>query len=653
MVPFERAFDLAHQATTYDATYSTIALVCGSQMGKTDAVLDVVGATLDQRPAPMMYVGPSQEFLQREIEPRIMDVLTGAPRLRERLATGKRMTKFRKLVGGVPLALAWAGSAAQVAGMAAKIAIVDELDRMGSSVQGEGDPLALVDARGFSFKDRIKAAISTPLRGNVETEKDDTSGLEFWRPMPPEDIESPIWRVWQQGTRHHFALPCPDCQEYFVPRFKLLRWPEGASPAEAKRAAFIECPHCLVEIRESSKRWMLDRGVYVAPGQSVSTDGVVSGAPPDSTVLSFWVSGLCSPFVTIGERAAAYLEAKLSGNQDEIQARVNTGFGELYAPGSGDVPEWEEVAALRRPYKSLEVPAGVRLLTLAADVQRKRIIYTIRGWGASGASWGIDAGELHGPTTQDEVWDNLALVLQRPIGDLVIRRAFVDSGFRPGKPENVPTNKVYEFCRRFPRLVYPTKGRAIQDKPLIVSKHEVNQRGQAKKYGLDVVLLDTDHFKSWVHERIRWHPEAPGAWLLPEDTSDDFCKQIVSEARVRAPNGKPAWVQLSRNNHFLDCEAMQGALAHMLSVHLIRPDAALPATAVTVEEIDDDEAPRVRPKLPAKAQPAPSPKPALKLLNSPPIMAAKSAPVSPLQKSSRDDRRARIAELTGRIYGGR
>jgi phage terminase large subunit GpA-like protein len=143
-------------------------------------------------------------------------------------------------------------------------------------------------------------------------------------------------------------------------------------------------------------------------------------------------------------------------------------------------------------------------------------------------------------------------------------------------------NRIYEFARRFPKRVYPTKGRPTQDKPVTMSRQEVKSTGALKKHSqVDLVLLDTDWCKSWVHERIRWPTMAPGAWALPFDATEDYCKQIVSEARTRKPNGQPEWVRRSRNNHMLDCEAMQAGLYHMLNLHMIRdPVATEPARVV-------------------------------------------------------------------------
>ena len=183
-----------------------------------------------------------------------------------------------------------------------------------------------------------------------------------------EDIERPIWQLWQQGTRHHWCWPCPHCEEYFVPRFNLLRYPLKAAPLEAARETFLECPACGGVINDEHKAEMNARGRYVAPGQTIDKTGTVHGDFPDSKTISFWVSGLASPFVSFGERVAVLVEAQQSGDDAMVQQAVNAGFGELYSPGGGEVPEWMEIAEKSRAatYSRGEVPADVLYLTLAA-----------------------------------------------------------------------------------------------------------------------------------------------------------------------------------------------------------------------------------------------------------------------------------------------
>jgi phage terminase large subunit GpA-like protein len=277
-------------------------MCCGAQMGKTDALLDVIGSRLDTRAAPIMYCGPSRDFNTDQFEPRLMALFDQAPSLAAKLARGQRNKKTKKLVAGVPIRLAHAGSSTSLKSDPAAIALVDEYDEMLRNVKGMGDPLGLVEARGFSFTDFVAGVASTPSLGVGDVEKDPDTGLEFWKPAPPEDLQSP-WRLFQEGTRHHWAWRCVHCLEHFIPRFAHLKWQQSVdgehktTPAEAKRTAYVECPRCGGVLTDEHKPDLNARAVFVAPGQSVTPDGEVIGNEPESSTLSFWVSGLASPFV--------------------------------------------------------------------------------------------------------------------------------------------------------------------------------------------------------------------------------------------------------------------------------------------------------------------------------------------------------------------
>jgi phage terminase large subunit GpA-like protein len=129
-------------------------------------------------------------------------------------------------------------------------------------------------------------------------------------------------------------------------------------------------------------------------------------------------------------------------------------------------------------------------------------------------------------------------------------------------------------------------------KPIMISKIDVTIGGREFKNGLELMRLDTDHWKSWVHERIRWGKDLAGAWFLPADATEDYCLQIVSEARVKKPSGRVQWVQRSRENHFLDCESMMAALASSMNLFKLtashrRP--AVPAVKKQQDPLPDDD----------------------------------------------------------------
>ena len=138
--------DVARAAAS--GRYRRVVDVSGSQMGKTDAILDVIGHRLDQKPAPILYVGPTKQFVTEQFEPRVLALLDEAPSLRSKVARGKKMTKTRKIVAGVPLRLAHGGSSSALKSDPAALAIVDEVDELVANVKGQGDPVGLVEARG-------------------------------------------------------------------------------------------------------------------------------------------------------------------------------------------------------------------------------------------------------------------------------------------------------------------------------------------------------------------------------------------------------------------------------------------------------------------------------------------------------------------------
>jgi phage terminase large subunit GpA-like protein len=579
-----------------------VVLVTAAQSGKTETFLDIIGERLDNRPTPIIYVGPSKEFVSDQFEPRLSELFRQAPSLGRKVlggVDGKRQKKTLKRVNGTRIRLAHAGSSTALKSDPAAFALVDEYDEMVRNVKGQGDPLGLVEARGDTYADFTVGVVSTPSMGMIEIERDPDSGLEFWKVAEGIDIQSPIWRLWQEGTRHHWCWPCPHCSDYFVPRFALMQWPKQATPAQARRESFLKCPNCGGVIEEHHKTRMNARGVYVAPGQRVDRESRVTGEPPDSSTLSFWVSGLASPFVSFGQRVENYLTAFRSNESAKIQTAINSQFGEVYVDGSGDVPPWEMIYENRQGYAPETVPDQVRYLTFGCDVQGNRLIYVIRGWGFRATSWLIKNGELMGNTAEPDVWMALHDLLTTPIDDHLIKLAFIDSGFRPGKPQGVPVNRVYEFCRRHRRFAFPTKGSShVMLRPIVKSVIEVTQQGKAASYGLELMRLDSNHWKSFVHERLRWPADQAGAWHLHSDVSEDYCRQLVAEARVMTPSGKPQWVQRSRENHYLDAEAMAAAAGYMLNVQHLRGGATSSphATAQGAEPVVD-------------AMPSPEPRP--------------------------------------------
>jgi phage terminase large subunit GpA-like protein len=540
------------------ASIKRVIAVMASQMGKTAGLFNVIGQRLEDDPAPMIYVGPTRSNIDHVIEPKIMEMFKGVPRLWQALQQGLSQTKTHKRLKGVSLRFAWAGSATELASDSAVLVLVDEVDRMTESAQGEGNVFELAEARASTYPDGRVIGTSTPTLGNVETFIHPVTGMEHW--AVSDTLASPIWRLWQEGSRQEWAWPCPDCKAYFIPRLKQLWWPEKVSLEEAEQQAALVCPHCGVLIGDNQKNALNSRGVYLAPGQSVDAKGQVSGVADTAgtRTASFWVSGLCSfsSKKSFGYLARKLLMARASGESERLQSVMNTDFGELYSIG-GEAPELTTVLDRKQNYQQGQVPEGVKILTAGVDVQKNRLVYVVRGWGAQLESWLIEHGELWGETDQPAVWQRLSTLVQGSWQDQPLSRVAIDSGYQ--------SQMVYRFCRLHKALAFPSKGHDRLDKPFKRSDLDVSTKGKTLQHGLGLWHFDSDHMKCGVHARLHWSFDQPGGWWLPLDVADDYCKQIVAEQRVVSSSGKVAWIKVKKDNHYLDCEALAYLVIRMMT----------------------------------------------------------------------------------------
>jgi phage terminase large subunit GpA-like protein len=541
-----------------DPKYKRVVIVAGSQLGKTELLLNIIGYRMDVDPAPVLFVSASQRLAESVSTGRVMPMIRATPALLEKLDQSRSKLKItEKFIAGQRLGFAWAGSAIELSSHPVHTVLIDERDRMVSDVEGEGDPVGLAEARTATYVDGKVVICSTPTIEGA----------------------SPIMGLYEGGTRHRWTWPCPECSSFFAPEFKLLKWVEKSTPQQAKRSARLACPNCGALIEDKQRARMNAEGRFEVTGDA------------ESDTASFWVSGLASPWRSWGDAAKSYVEAARSRDQGRIQAALNTVFGETYKL-KGEAPEPSKVENLRGGYRSDDLPDGVRVVTCGVDVQKDRLVYAVRGWGARATSWLLRHGEFFGDTDQQEVWGDLAALMEATWGKFRVRYMLVDSGFRP--------DAVYAFARRFPGRCLPSKGHDTLAKPVQITRIDLNAQRNPSRRGTMLAHIDANYFKSWVHGRINWPVDEPGGWHLPTDATDDYCVQLTAESRIVKANGRVVWVRdAAKANHYLDCEALNAAAAHVLSVHSLRPAAAKSDT--TSGTPGDGPAPAPRPPAASRA----------------------------------------------------
>lgn len=524
-----------------DPHYEIVVGVCGAQMGKTENVFNIIGHTFSEKPVPMLFVLPTQDLARSLSQGRLDDMLESTPILWQRLNKSSEKNKVtEKFIAGQRLGFAWATSATKLSSHPAGIVMFDEVDKMNLDAGGEGDPIILGKARTKNYPDSKIGCWSTPTK----------------------EGESKIWKLWESGTMGRFAIPCKHCNVFFIPLLSLLIWPEKSTPIEAEKAVRLTCPKCGGQMNTLDKDQATKKGKYIFHTMDENGNYIACGfEPPKSKTASFQISGICSPWVSLGEIAYTLLTAYRSGEQETIQSVVNAWGGELYRQ-DGDKPEDTDIDTLVSGYEPLTVPEGVQMIVMGCDIQKNGIYYIIRGFGFNSGSWKIHNGYIQGETKYSAVWTQLAIILQQDIDGHRINRAFVDSGYN--------TDQVYAFCRQFKSVAYPVKGHDTQDKSIKASKVDVTHNGKIFKGGLVLWHVNTDYYKTWIYARIRWDVTQSGAWNLDSGTDQDYKNQINSEQLIVTSSGRRIWKQTRKDNHYLDCEVYCAACASSLQVHALK-----------------------------------------------------------------------------------
>jgi phage terminase large subunit GpA-like protein len=508
-----------------DPTIERVVVMSSAQVGKTEAVLNVVGYFMDQDPAPMLVLQPTLDMARAFSKDRLREMIRATPTLKRFSRDSRRReadeTILHRQFPGGHITMVGANSAAGLASRPIRVVLNDEVDRFPASAGSEGDPVSLAKKRTATFWNRKEGLFSTPtIKG-----------------------ASRIEAAFEEGDQRRYYVPCPHCQHPQV-----LRWAQ----VDFESAGYV-CESCAAVIEERQKLGMLAAGQWIA-------------AKPGGRVASFHLSALYSPWTTWAEVIAEFKDSK--AHPDRLRVFINTMLGETWEL-DGEGVDGDELAARRETYPA-EVPAGVGVLTAGVDVQRDRIEVAIKGWGRGQESWLVAHHRIYGDPARDETWERLDAILTRSYRHehgtpLAIQCACIDSG------DGETVQHVYRYVKpRQRRGVYATKGLSVRDRPIL------NRPAKANKYGVRVVPIGTEVAKDLVFARLRLTiPDGgvapPGYMHFPapgQDGGDDeYLLQFGAEkVFIRHVKGVPVreYRRVRARNEAIDLEVLNVAALHLL-----------------------------------------------------------------------------------------
>ncbi|MGE0481264.1 MAG: terminase gpA endonuclease subunit [Phycisphaerae bacterium] len=564
-----------------------LTIVKGAQIGVSEAVRNVVGYYAHQEPDPILLVLPDEQSGRKIVAQRIIPLLRDTACLRAQFTSASRDIQLRHvtLANGFTLRLGWSGSPATLAADPCRIVINDEVDKFQPWSGRESDPISLGYARTQTYEGRrLIINISTPTTAD---------GL--------------IWQRYESAAVHYrFVVPCPHCREHQPLTFGQVRWKKfdlgdairEAAAVEHEQAAWYECAHCRGEIDEDQRIAMIRAGRWLAAGQTLSKEGVLSGRPPVGrrVALHLW-AGYCL-WIPLYRIAAEFLRCK--DDSLALMGFANSWLGEPFRQqiAHAKLSVFEGKCTADEAPPARVVPDWAQLLIATADTQKDHFYYIIRAWGAGYRSQRID----HGLATSFDELRERTLDAVFPWEDpgrppVSVRLLGIDSG-GTNSLAGSRTHEVYRFALLDPARIRALKGESRpSDVPIRTRRITYRPPGvQIVPYPVFLTLIDTQHYKdrlaSAIAARLPHHRPAPATtessppnatvetvpveqWSLNDANDADYNRQMTSEHKVlvRKAGGRQveAWTPISAGaaNHYWDCEVAQFALADMLRADLL------------------------------------------------------------------------------------
>jgi phage terminase large subunit GpA-like protein len=504
----------------------------GAQVGGTEAGNNWLGYVIDNCPGPMLMVQPTMEMAKRNSKTRIAPLIEESPSLREKVKDPRSRDSgnsqlAKEFPGGV-VVMGGANSAAGLRSMPVRFLFLDEVDAFPGDVDGEGDPVALAEARTRTFSRRKLFYVSTPTLAG----------------------RSRIEREFLESDMRFFEVPCPLCGTYQQLVWEQVKWEEGAP--ETVR---YECAHCGEQFEEHHKNKILPAGRWEPQN-------------PEGKWRGYHISSLYSPLGWFSWKEC--VEASLQARKSDEAMRVfqNTILGLTYAD-TGEAPDWELLYGRRENYPMGQGPEQAVFLTAGVDVQKDRLELEVVAWAQNLESWSIDYQVLHGDTANDEVWEQLSRVVQTEYDRadglaMPIRMTAIDTGYR--------TQEVYRWVHRQSAMrVMAIKGREQQATVLgQPSPVELTIRGKRIRGGVKVWPVGVSVAKSelygWLRRKLPDNLDdgLPFGWCHFPQHSEEYFKQLTAESLVsRVVRGyqKFQWEKTRDRNEALDCRVYARAAA--------------------------------------------------------------------------------------------
>lgn len=510
-----------------DPEVQEASIMASAQVGKTVAILNIIGRYMHLDPCPILMVQPTVEMAKTFSKDRMTPMIRDTPVLKDLVKDSRTRdsgnTVMQKRFPGGHVTFVGANSPASLASRPIRIVLSDEVDRFPKSAGEEGDPLKLAEKRTTTFWNRKHVRVSTPTIKN----------------------HSKIEELYNLSSQERWNIPCPSCGEYQVYDWERIKWGDGID------GVVMECLSCgAIHLEKEWKSKNQLNGKWIAKY-------------PERLHKGFHLNEMASPFKTWEEIVRDYLESK--DNTEKLKVWTNTSLGETWEEEVGDKIDYQALYDKRIPYAA-EVPDDVLILTAGVDVQDDRLEIEVVGWGLGEKSYGIGYEKFMGNPAKDKVWGDLENYLKRDFkyldGETIgIINTCIDTGGHH-------TKRTYDFIapRQNTLRVYGIKGRGGDGVPII------NKARKDKSNRIDLIPLGVNALKDLIYSRLKIE-SGPGTCYFPSNLNRNYDLRYFMGLTAEAKDikdGKIIWKKIRERNEPLDLRNYATAAFALLRINLER-----------------------------------------------------------------------------------
>lgn len=528
-----------------------IVIMAGSQVGKTEAEMNMMGRAIDVDPGPMLFVLPtddfSEDFSKRRVAPMIKACKPLSRKVYEAKSRDAGNTIGMKTFPGGSVTFTGANSPTELAGRPIRDLFMDEIDRFPRSAGTEGDPVSIATKRTETFRHNRKIVLtSTPtIKGASKIEREYTS-----------------------GTQEEWHVECPHCKQFSYIRFADIKFDKTDYTEHGEKGYHVNsvvwrCPVCKRDLTEHETKRCAAK--WVAKNPKAAENGV----------RSFRMNAFMSPWSDWKSIVLAFLQGQ--DDPELLKVFYNTVLGETWE--LRDRSGAPEKLHARREHYNAEVPDGALVLTMGIDTQDNRLEYEVVGWNRTEESWGISRGVIPGRADSAGVWEEVDQLLDREWkmksgGAMRVLAAFIDSGGHF-------TEDIYKACaKRVHRRIWPIKGEGGEGKPYVRMMKESGKSGGVR------FMIAVDSGKEAVLHATTVEKPGPRYMHFPIDSVKgydlDYFRGLVSEKMViHHKGGKDviAWEKTYERNEPLDSRNYARAAFKYFNWNFDKLEAALSGTA--------------------------------------------------------------------------